>query len=155
MEHSTVELIQSMLAPGIMISACGLLLLGTNNKYSIVVNRISILDEEKRKIKWCKTEEQLIPEEHNRLKNIKMQLELLYRRVKFIRNAVLSYTIAVALFIITSVLIGLNFITVTDISDFSLITFLIGMTSVLTGSIYMAREVIWGYRIVSVEVRSI
>ncbi|MBK8662785.1 MAG: DUF2721 domain-containing protein [Ignavibacteriales bacterium] len=40
-------LIQAMLAPGIMISACGLLILGMNNKYSLVVNRIRTLNEEK------------------------------------------------------------------------------------------------------------
>ncbi|HEX9739900.1 MAG TPA: DUF2721 domain-containing protein [Ignavibacteriaceae bacterium] len=44
---SITEVIQLMLAPGIMISACGLLLLGMNNKYSLVVNRIRILNEEK------------------------------------------------------------------------------------------------------------
>lgn len=44
---SIVEVIQLMLAPGLMISACGLLLLGMNNKYSLVVNRIRLLNEEK------------------------------------------------------------------------------------------------------------
>ena len=50
MEVPIVQLIQGMLAPGLMISACGLLLLGMNNKYSLVVNRIRLLNEEKRKI---------------------------------------------------------------------------------------------------------
>jgi hypothetical protein len=47
LNFTSVDLIQAMLAPGIMISACGLLLLGTNNKYSLVVNRIRVLEEEK------------------------------------------------------------------------------------------------------------
>ncbi len=34
---SIVEIIQLMLAPGIMISACGLLLLGMNNKPRFVI----------------------------------------------------------------------------------------------------------------------
>ena len=50
MESPIVQLIQGMLAPGLMISGCGLLLLGMNNKYSLVVNRIRLLNEEKRKI---------------------------------------------------------------------------------------------------------
>ena len=50
MEMPIVQLIQGMLAPGLMISACGLLLLGMNNKYSLVVNRIRLLTEEKRRI---------------------------------------------------------------------------------------------------------
>jgi len=48
--NNIVEVIQLMLAPGLMISACGLLLLGVNNKYSLVVNRIRLLNDEKRKI---------------------------------------------------------------------------------------------------------
>ena len=46
---SIVQIIQLMLAPGLMISACGLLLLGMNNKYSLIVNRIRLLNEERRK----------------------------------------------------------------------------------------------------------
>jgi len=49
LEFSIVNLIQSMLAPGVMINASGLLLLGMNNKYSAVVSRIRLLNEEKRK----------------------------------------------------------------------------------------------------------
>ncbi|MBK6682755.1 MAG: DUF2721 domain-containing protein [Ignavibacteriales bacterium] len=41
------SLIQAMLAPGIMISACGLLILGMNNKYSLVVNRIRTPNEKR------------------------------------------------------------------------------------------------------------
>ena len=51
MIYSIVQIIQAMLAPGLMISACGLLVLGMNNKYSIVVNRIRLLNEERRKLK--------------------------------------------------------------------------------------------------------
>ena len=50
-ELTLIQLIQFMLAPAVMISACGLLLLGINNKYSLVVNRIRLLNEERRKFK--------------------------------------------------------------------------------------------------------
>lgn len=155
MNYTVVDLIQSMLAPGIMISACGLLLLGTNNKYSIVVNRIRMLDEEKRRMKWGREISVFNNEETLRTKNIDEQLQLFYRRVRFIRNAVLAYTVAVSLFIVTSILIGCNFAFELNFYSLPLITFLLGMISVFTGSIYMAREVIWGYRIVSIEVKSV
>ena len=48
MSPSIAELIQTMLAPGVMVSACSLMLLVTNNKYSSVVDRIRQLNEEKR-----------------------------------------------------------------------------------------------------------
>lgn len=155
MEYSTVNLIQSMLAPGLMISACGLLLLTTNNKYSFVVDRIRLLNEEKRQILWGKNEKEISPEEKLRLQNVMEQLQLFFRRIGFIRNAVLSYTVAVVLFIITSILIGLTYIFTYDLSGIALLTFLFGMLSVLIGSIYMAREIVWGYRIVEIEIKSV
>lgn len=144
-----------MLAPGLMISACGLLLLTTNNKYSFVVDRIRLLNEEKRQILWGKNEKEISPEEKLRLQNVMEQLQLFFRRIGFIRNAVLSYTVAVVLFIITSILIGLTYIFTYDLSGIALLTFLFGMLSVLIGSIYMAREIVWGYRIVEIEIKSV
>lgn len=149
MVENTVNLIQAILAPGIMISACGLLLLGTNNKYSLVVNRIRVLDEEKRKMLWNKELTDLNTNEHKRLSNIQQQLQLFYTRIRFVRNAVFSYTAAVALFITTSLLIGLYK------EQFALITFLLGMLFVLIGSLFMLREIILGYKIVMIEVNSI
>src|SRR3972149_7003439 len=105
---SIVEVIQLMLAPGLMISACGLLLLGMNNKYSLVVNRIRILNEEKRRFVNKAAEKDFSYEENVRLESISRQLSALTYRVMLVRNAVFSYTIAVALFVITSLLIGLQ-----------------------------------------------
>lgn len=45
-----VEVIQLMLAPGLIISTRGLLIIGMNIKYSIVVNWIRLLNYEKRKV---------------------------------------------------------------------------------------------------------
>src|ERR1035437_4500105 len=99
-----VEIIQLMLAPGIMISACGLLILGINNKYSLVVNRIRLLNEERRKILAKLGDKAFNLEENVRLESISKQLTALRYRVKLVRNTVLCYTIAVALFVITSLL---------------------------------------------------
>ena len=149
------ELIQTILAPGIMISACGLLILGANNKYSIVVNRIRVLDEEKRKLKWNKNDNEMTEKEALRLQNIRQQIHLLYPRIKFVRNAVLSYSISVSLFVLTSILIGFASLVAEKLSDFALVTFMAGMLSVFLGSFFMAKEVIWGYKIVTLEVDSV
>ncbi len=149
---SIVSIIQSMLAPGIMISACGLLLLGMNNKYSIVVNRIRLLDDEKRKLKNVSGAPEQNPASESRLMSISMQLEKFAFRIKLVRNAVLSYSLAVAFFIISSLLIGLNFaITGANIYIMVVALFLTGMLSVLIGVIFAAMEVIKGYEIVRIE----
>ena len=43
------QTIQAILTPALMISACGLLLLGLNNRYAIVISRIRMLNDEKRR----------------------------------------------------------------------------------------------------------
>lgn len=151
---TVVDIIQSMLAPGIMISACGLLLLGMNNKYSLVVNRIRILDEEKRRLIEKKEENSINSLEIKRLENISIQIPKLAFRIKLVRNAVISYSTAVAFFIVCCLLIGLSFISKINISGLIIIVFLIGMLSVFTGIVYACLEVMKGYQIVRIELKT-
>ena len=152
---SIVEIIQLMLAPGIMISACGLLLLGMNNKYSLVVNRIRILNEERRKaIHKTVDSNNFNYQETQRLESISMQISGLVFRVKLVRNAVLSYTTAVALFVLTSLFIGFGYLfEITKLNSVITILFLVGMLSVLCGVIFAAYETFKGYEIVNFEVK--
>ncbi|MCF8261811.1 MAG: DUF2721 domain-containing protein [Melioribacteraceae bacterium] len=142
-----------MLAPAVMISACGLLLLGINNKYSLVVNRIRLLNGERREKKALVAKDKNTTEDNVRQESVNIQIELLLHRVKLVRNAVLSYAIAVAMFVITSFLLGLAFFS--GSSGFHLIiviTFLIGMIFVLSGVIFTGFETYEGYKIVNYEV---
>jgi len=152
---SIVQIIQLMLAPGLMISACGLLLLGMNNKYSLVVNRIRILNEERRKALHKLGEKEFTLQENVRFESITKQLERLTYRVGLVRNAVLAYTIAVALFVLTSLLIGFGYLfEIARLNSFITILFLLGMTSVLAGVLFAAYETYKGYEIVKYEVES-
>lgn len=149
MKFSIVEIIQAMLAPGLMISACGLLLLGMNNKYSIIVNRIRLLNEEKRKLRRSEKS----AGEKSRIESIILQNNKLYTRFKLVRNAVFSYSIAVVCFIIASILIGLKYLVQSvDAATMALIFFLMGITSVLLGIIFASIELWKGYKIVEIEV---
>lgn len=152
---SIVEIIQLMLAPGIMISACGLLLLGMNNKYSLVVNRIRLLNEERRKAIHKTTDDKDFNyQETQRLESISMQISSLVYRVKLVRNAVLAYTTAVALFVLTSLSIGFGFLLeLTKLNTIVTVLFLLGMVSVLCGVIFAAYETYKGYEIVNFEVK--
>ncbi len=151
---SIAQVIQLMLAPGLMISACGLLLLGMNSKYSLVVNRIRLLNEEKRRLFSKAGHKDFHTDENVRLESLSMQLRKLVFRVKLIRNAVFAYTSAVALFVITSILIGFQyFFKVENFSYFITLLFLLGMISVFTGIIFAAYETIKGYDIIRLEVK--
>jgi len=149
MKFSIVEIIQAMLAPGLMISACGLFLLGMNNKYSLLVNRIRLLNEEKRKL-GCNEKK---GEEEKRLKSIIIQIKKLIFRLKLVRNAVFSYSAGVACFIVASLLIGFKYLTQSgNAASMAMIFFLLGIVSVLIGISFAAMEVYKGFKIVEIEI---
>ncbi|MCX7697821.1 MAG: DUF2721 domain-containing protein [Bacteroidales bacterium] len=151
MIHDVVLFIQSMLAPGLMISACSLLLLGTNNKYSLVVNRIRALDEERRKLLIQQHQQELKPWEVERLKNIDEQLLLFFERVRHIKLAVTMYIVGIAFFILTSLLIGLSFIIPLHYY-FVVGIFIGGMICVFAGVLKMLKEIGMSYRIIKIEI---
>jgi ABC-type transport system involved in cytochrome c biogenesis permease component len=156
MEVLIVSIIQAMLAPGIMISACGLLLLGMNNKYSLVVTRIRALSDEKRKLIYGPKQGNLNKDEEKRLDNINMEIDLFANRVVLVKKAVTSYYIAVALYIFASLLIGFNFISDQEITNIlALIFFLGGMVSVVVGVYYAAQEIKKGLEIVKIEITNV
>lgn len=153
MDYSIVKVIQSMLAPGLMISACGLLILGMNNKYSIVVNRIRLLNDEKRKLLHLESK---IDDDIRRENIIRVQIDRLNERVRMVRNAVFAYSFAVACFIIASLFIGINLYTKSGEVEFlSLIFFLIGMVTVFVGVVFAANETLKGYKIVRIEIEEL
>jgi len=153
MEITIVNIIQAMLAPGIMISACGLLLLGMNNKYSLIVNRLRLLEEEKRKLTMSPKKGNLNEDEELRLRSIKMQIEKISSRIRIVRNAVFSYSVAIVFFICSSLFIGLHYlITNNFITGLAAEFFLAGMLSVMIGVIFAAKEVTKGYEIVLIEI---
>ncbi|MGD1005941.1 MAG: DUF2721 domain-containing protein [Ignavibacteriaceae bacterium] len=152
---SIVQAIQLMLAPGIMISACGLLILGMNNKYSLVVNRIRLLNEEKRRLILKAGEREFTYEENIRLHSLARQLSALGFRVRLVRNSVVANTIAVGFFVLTSLFIGLEYLLANQNLNYVVtFLFLAGMLNVLAGVVYSAYESIKGYEIILFEVKT-
>ncbi|MGE5679915.1 MAG: DUF2721 domain-containing protein [Bacillota bacterium] len=152
---TVTQVIQLMLAPAVMINACGLLILGINNKYSIVVNRIRLLNEEKRRLALRAGERTFTYEENVRLESIAKQLKSLVFRVKLVRNCVLCYTSAVALFVATSLLIAADFFdSALGLKDVIIFAFLLGMIVVFIGVGFAFFETKKGYDIVQFEVKA-
>ncbi len=148
MDETIIGIIKGMLAPGIMISACGLLLLGMNNKYSLVVNRIRTLNNELRG---------LDADNQERRDCILIQLPLLIDRMEIIRNAVWLYTVSIAMFLFSIFSLGVYFLngkTVLSVM-FSLVFLIIALLTVLFGVLYAAKEVRLGYKILRIETKNI
>jgi len=152
---NSLQIIQLMLAPAIMISACGLLILGINNKYSLVINRIRLLNEEKRELLLKFAAEPTTTEVNVRIESISNQINDLVNRARLVRNSVLSYTSAVALFVGTSLLLGVaSVMSMGKLNYFIIASFLCGMASVLVGVVFAGMETKKGYDIVLYEVKA-
>ena len=149
------RIIQLMISPAVMISACGLLLLGANNKYSSVVNRIRLINDEKRRLILKAADRAFTPEESLRLESTARQLKDLNMRARLVRNSVLSYTTAAAFFVVSSLLIGLAlFQGFIEIHYISTAAFMIGMIMVFVGVVFGVLESKKGYEIVQLEINA-
>jgi len=150
---TVVQAIQLMLAPAVMISACGLLLLSISNKFSSVVNRVRLLNEEKRRLFSRASESNFSANENQRLESIARQLDRLLRRAWMVRNSLLCYSIAVALFVLTSLLIGLDyFVLVLQLKAVIIGSFMAGLVIFFFGVIFAAFDSLQGYEIVKYDV---
>jgi hypothetical protein len=149
---SVIQIIQLILAPAVMINACGLLLLATSSKYSSVMGTIRILNEEKRRL-FKKAGEKNF-EELLRLESLSKQIDRLIVRAKLVRDSVMCYTGAIALFILTSLLIGMGFLIHGFESQSAIIVaFLTGVIAVLAGVLYTFLDAKKAYEIVHFDVR--
>jgi len=151
-----VKMIQFMLAPAVMISACGLLLLGINNRYSSIANRIRLLNDERRRlILKIKDGKELDYIEANRLASIKKQLEQLFYRLGFVKNCIMFYSTGIFLFILTSFLIGIDYIfNLHSGIILMMISFIAGMISVGVGILLALREITRGHKIIELEIKA-
>ena len=151
---NSIGTIQDILAPAVMITGVALLLLTFTARHSALVNRIRLLDDEKRQIKRRLASENPGQTEEVRLRSIKNQLNLLLPRLAYVRNGMLCHLVAVLFFVVTSFLIGLGHLptppgpTQAAIS----ITFTLGMFLVLVGVAFLALEVFVSYKVIVVEV---
>jgi hypothetical protein len=151
-----IKTIQLMLAPAVMISACGLLLLGIGGKNTSISNRLRLLNEEKRRyFAKIRDGKELDFLETTRFRSIQKQIFHSLFRLKLVRNVILCYVIGLFLFIFTSILIGLEvFVGVLVTQYIILLSFSLGLLCVATGLIYALTDTLKGYKIIEVETKA-
>ncbi|MGA2460061.1 MAG: DUF2721 domain-containing protein [Candidatus Bathyarchaeia archaeon] len=147
-----------MLAPAVMITGVALLLLTLNTRHSSIVNRIRLLDDEKRTLgKKLRKERKLDDTENERLRSIETQLNLLLPRLAYVRNGMLCHMLSVLFFVLTSFSISLGYFSVAPNLTQTLInaTFIGGMLLVLCGVAFLSVEIYISYRVILIEVRQL
>ncbi len=151
---SVIQAIQLILAPGVMINACGLLLLGIGNKFSTILHRIRALNEEKRKLFLRAGDHNFTPIENQRLESIARQVKTLLTRAQLVRNALFCYFIAVGTFVGTSLLIGFDFVAPQlGLRVAVLWVFLAGMVILFGGIVFAVRDTLKAFLVVQFEVQ--
>ncbi|MDH7498952.1 MAG: DUF2721 domain-containing protein [candidate division NC10 bacterium] len=149
--HQAIQFISGMLAPAIMISSCGLILLGLQSKYSNIIDRIRELNEEKRRLQLTESLDRF---QERRLRSLTAQMEKLLIRAKLDRNGILSLYLAILSFVLTSLLIAPAYFGYFGLITLSILFFVVGIGLVLTGIIYVSLEVFNSYKVVKYEVES-
>lgn len=152
MDPNSSQLVQTMLVPGILIIAASILLFSTNSKYTLVVNRIQLLKEERGKIingEYSTTESQS-------LDKIELKLSHLIHRISMVLITIVSYSSAILLFAVSCVLLGIrsNF----EVNGYFWVTislFFGGLLAIINGVVFSVIEVFKAYRIVHIEMLDI
>lgn len=150
------QTIQAILSPALMISATGLLLLGLNNRYSSQVNRIRLLNDEKRRaIRAQESRNEIDYLETVRLESVVRQISSLFHRSNLLRRSIFFHYIGILLYILTSLIIGLHVIyTGAVIESLPLVIFFIGLSSSMAGVVFAIMEVFAAYKVLQLEVRA-
>lgn len=141
-----LQLIQAMVAPAVMISACGLLLLGLTNKLGRIIDRIRDLNTEDRAHDSA--------EDPLRRQSIRNQIDQLVRREVLLRSSCGLLFLGVTAFVITSLCVFLS-----HFADFfeylMLIFFLLGTLAVVIAGLLAYWEMHISHQVVIEEIREL
>lgn len=146
------QTIQAILTPALMISACGLLLLGLNNRYAIVINRIRGLNDEKRK-KLADPEG--IDREYVdalRFESVMRQIPSLLTRANYLRRSLIFLWIGVICYILSSLLLGAGLFFGLDAATLAVWVFMAGLLSAAVGVVFALLDITLAYRVLKLEV---
>jgi hypothetical protein len=145
--------IQAILAPALMVSACGLLLLGLLNRYGVVMARVRALNEERRRLERNGATAAASGAESERHGSVVRQVKDLVDRVRLLRNAVVCQIIGVGCFVLTSLFIGLRVAGPEILQRLNpLPVFILGMAVVFVGVTFEGFDVVRAYRTIRMEV---
>jgi hypothetical protein len=106
----TAEIIQQLVAPVVMISACGLLFMALNVRLVSILNRLRSFHRERMDIyvKISEAQGGGIQAYHHRYDGLEKQTRRLLQRAAITRNGLISVSAGVACFLICSIALGLS-----------------------------------------------
>jgi hypothetical protein len=146
MQAGLLNMIQPMVTPAVMISACGLLLLSISNKLGRIVDRTRDLNSEDRGLSN--------DVEAVRRLSIRNQIDILLRRALLLRNACGLLYLAVAVFALTSLCVGLSNLA-RAFEVLMLVLFVIGLATVVWAGILAYLEIRLSHHALAEEIKEL
>lgn len=146
------QTIQAILAPALLISACGLLLLGLNNRYAIVINRIRTLNDEKRR---RLADPSTIDREYVdllRFESVMRQIPSLMIRSHHLRHALICLWMGVACYLITSLVLGTSVLFHINLAVYSVSIFMLGIISATSGVVFALLDIVLAQKVLQFEI---
>ena len=153
MDPTSAQMVQSMLVPGILIIASAILLFSTNSRYTMVVERIRMLKEERASLRNHEGKGKYASK---MLDRIEIQLSHLIIRISLVRITIASYSAAVLFFVVSCVLLGAK--SNVEITNYYWVTIAFifgGLLGIINGVVFSVIEVFKAYRIIRIEISEI
>ena len=148
MIETDYRIMSMMIAPALFMTATGSLVLSSNNRLARIVDRIRVLIESSDKISQPSN---TLDFPDIRLKFMREEIEHLKSRSKRIRNATALLYLAFAIFVSTSLGIGIDQFLNIRIATVTTIMALAGVCALLWACIYLFREARIAVRMVDLE----
>ncbi|MCZ7557637.1 MAG: DUF2721 domain-containing protein [Bacteroidia bacterium] len=149
---SAQQAIQAILTPALMISACGLLLLGLNNRYATVVSRIRLLNDEKRR---RLADPDGIDREYVdalRFESVMRQIPSLLTRANYLRRALILLWIGVVSYVLSSLSLGAGIFLGLHAAAAAVWIFMFGLVSAAIGVVFALLDIALAYKVLQWEI---
>jgi len=137
------QLIQTMIAPAVMISCCGLLELSLINKLGRVIDRIRILNTELRTVKLDST----------RKISVERQIDMMVHRALLLKRSSTALFLSILFFVLTSLGIGLFSLSERVGTFLAILFFVAGMVCLLLGVLYAYWEIRISHQTIIEEIK--
>ncbi len=150
--QTTAKTIQLILAPVVMITACGLLLGAMMNHYTAINSRIRALTAERLSLSTITPDDAHLAFANERLAEIDYQVPQLIARHRQVHHAVLLAHTAVVVLVSSMFVIAVAALTDSSaVGTGALFVFLAGSAALGTGAVFMAVEIRSSHEAVTYE----
>jgi len=150
--QTAAKTIQLILAPALMVSACGILLTGMLGHYGTINDRIRRLTAERLELSQLQPAEGHETLARERLTEIDHQVPMLIGRHRQVHYAILLAYTAVAILVVSMFVIAAAALSDSSATGtFALFVFLVGTAAVMGSAVFMALEVRSSHQAVSYE----